>query len=202
MSIPFLTVFLLAISIVFSVFKTPSARVVTRSTANITSAQNSLHCLPIKQRINFKLATLVHCSLHNAGPQYLSSLLHPYTPTRQLRSACLNLLSQPRISISLASCGFRHAGHSIWNSLPHHERSIDSYTVFKSNLKTHLFSGSCISDHTILSTCFWFDIIMLIYEINYIMLCYTNKLVWVEAAVWSFTNITFTVALQAEESYY
>jgi len=35
------------------------------------------------QRINFKLATLVHRSLHNAGPQYMSSLLHPYTPSHQ-----------------------------------------------------------------------------------------------------------------------
>jgi len=46
------------------------ARVVTRLTTNTTSAFNSLHWLPIQQRINFKLATLVHRSLHNAGPQY------------------------------------------------------------------------------------------------------------------------------------
>jgi len=87
----------------------------------------------MQQRINFKLATLIHCSLHNAGPQYLSSLQHPYTPSRQPRSASLNLLSQRRIIITLATRGFRHAGPSIWNSLPHHLRSTDSYTEFKSN---------------------------------------------------------------------
>jgi len=59
------------------------ARVVTRSTTNTTSDLNSLHWLPIQQRINFKLATLVHRLLHNAGPQYMSSLLHPYMPSRQ-----------------------------------------------------------------------------------------------------------------------
>jgi len=64
------------------------ARIVTRSTTN-TSALNSIHWLTIQQRINFKLATLVHRSLHNAGTQYLSSLLHPYTPSRQLRSTLL-----------------------------------------------------------------------------------------------------------------
>jgi len=108
------------------------AQVVTRSTSNTTSALNSLHWLPIQQRINFKLAktTLVHRSLHNDGPQYLSSLLHPYTPSRQLRSASLNLLSLPRINITLASRDFRHAGPSFLNSLPHHLRSTDSYTVF------------------------------------------------------------------------
>jgi len=71
------------------------ARVVTRSTTNSTSALNSLHWLPIRQRNGYKLATIgiVHRSLHNACPQYLSSLLHTYTPTCQLRSACLNLFS-------------------------------------------------------------------------------------------------------------
>jgi len=58
------------------------AQVVTHSTTNTTSAVNSLHWLPIQKWINFKLATLVHRSLHNAGPQYLSSLLHPYAPSR------------------------------------------------------------------------------------------------------------------------
>ena len=90
------------------------ARVVTRSTTNSTSALKSLHWLPIRrQRIDYKLATIVHRSLHNACPQYLSSLLHTYTPTCQLRSASLNLLSQPRVNIALASRGFRHA----WNLL-------------------------------------------------------------------------------------
>jgi len=118
------------------------ARVVTRSTTNSTSALNSLHWLPIRQRIGYKLATIVH----NACPQYLSSLLHAYTPTRQFRSASLNLLSQPRAKISLASRGYRHAdGPSIWNSLPPHLRSIDTYTTFKSNLKTHLFCSASIS---------------------------------------------------------
>jgi len=59
--------------------------------------------------------------------------------------ASLNLLSQPRININLASRGFRHAGHSLWDSLPHHHRSTDSYTDFKSNLKTRLFSGASTS---------------------------------------------------------
>jgi len=44
------------------------ARVITRSTTNTTSALNSLHWLPIQQRINFKLAILVHRSLHNSDP--------------------------------------------------------------------------------------------------------------------------------------
>jgi len=111
------------------------ALVVACSTPNTISTLNSLHWLPIQQRINFKLASLVHRSLHNAGPQYLSSLLHLYTPSRQLRSASLNLLSEPRINTALASRGFRHAGPSFWNS----SLILSSHTVFQSNLKTRLF---------------------------------------------------------------
>ena len=92
------------------------ARVVTRSTTISTSALNSLHWPPIRQRINYKLATLVHRSLHNACSQYLSSLIQAYTQIRQLRTASLSLLSQPHVNIALASRGFRHAGPSIWNS--------------------------------------------------------------------------------------
>jgi len=149
MSIIYLPAFLFAISIVFSAFKTPQwHESFTRSTTNTISALNSLHwliCLPIQQRINFKSDTLVSRSLHNACPQYLSSSLHPYTPSRQLRPASLNLLFPPRINIALAWRCFRHAGSSLWNSLLHHLRSIDSYTVFKSNLNTHLFSVAGIS---------------------------------------------------------
>jgi len=93
----------------------------------------------VRVELNFKLATPVHRSLHNAAPQYMSSLLYPYTPSRQLRFASLNLLSHSRINITLASRGFRHAGLSLWNSLPHHLRSTDSYTVLKSNLKNSPF---------------------------------------------------------------
>jgi len=85
--------------------------------------------------------------------------IHLYTSSRHLRSASLNPLSQLRIKITLASRGFRHSGLSLWNSLPHHLRSIDSYTVFKSNLKTRLFSGAANLALTI-STRFWFDIII------------------------------------------
>jgi len=45
----------------------------------------------------FKLTTLVQSSLNNLCPQYLSSLLHSYSPLRQLRSASLSLLSYPQM---------------------------------------------------------------------------------------------------------
>jgi len=46
--------------------------------------------------------TIVHRSLHNASPQYLSSLLRTYTPKRQLRSAYPSIFS-PNLVPSLLS---------------------------------------------------------------------------------------------------
>ena len=126
MPIQFLPAFLRAISIVFSAFKFLVVSCNSLNKTHSSSALNSLHWLPIRKRIDYNLATLVHRSLHNACSQYLSSLLQAYTPTHQLRSASLNLLSVPRVNITLASRGFRHAGPSIWNSLPPHLRSIDT----------------------------------------------------------------------------
>jgi len=61
--------------------------------------QSINHWLPIQKRIYFKLATLVHRSLHYAGPQYLSSLLLPYTPSCQLCSVSLILVSTLLLSL-------------------------------------------------------------------------------------------------------
>jgi len=140
MSIPFLPAFLFTISIVFSL---GLSRYSLKYQHHLSSKFTLLASNSATNQ--FKLATLVHRSLHYGGPQYLSSVLHPYTPSRQLHSASLNLLSQPLIINALASAGFRYAGPCLWNSLSHHLRSTDSYTVFKSNLKTHLFSGASIS---------------------------------------------------------
>jgi len=135
------------------------ARVVTRSTNNTTSTLNSPHWHPIQQRIYFKLATLVHRSLHNAGPQYLSSLLHPYTLSCQLRSASLNLLSQLRINFALASRGFRHAGPS-----PSSSQIYRLSHCLQIQSKNSPFLGcKHFWPLTILSTRFRFDIIMFIF---------------------------------------
>ena len=59
---------------------------------------------------------------------------------RQLRSADQNLLFQPRSNTVFASRAFRSAGPHLWNSLPNHLRTIDSYSSYKSHLKSHFFS--------------------------------------------------------------
>jgi len=142
--------------------QTSLARVVTSSITNTTTTplQLSIHVLAPNSATN--RLSLVYRTLHNVRSQCLSSshltlsFLHSITSASlcvpQSFFTTLYPFSQPCIHIALASHGCWHAGPYRWNSLPHHLRSIDSYTAFKSNLNTHLFSGtnnSVASDATV-----------------------------------------------------
>lgn len=62
---------------------------------HISPILRSLHWLPVRQRIDFKILLFVFKSLHNLAPVYLSELIHYYIPSRILRShnqALLELL--------------------------------------------------------------------------------------------------------------
>ena len=65
-----------------------------------TSLLRTLHWLPVKARIQYKIACLCfQCLSHNTMPPYLSDLLHPYQPSRMLRSLDTSLLSVPRFCL-------------------------------------------------------------------------------------------------------
>ena len=123
-----------------------AARLVLRRDKRSRASEllKTLHWLPIKARIEYKISTLCFKCLSsdsNAAPTYLSSLLNPYIPSRSLRSQNAQLLSLPRFS--LKSCGYRSftvSGPTIWNSLPISLRKIQSLCTFKKHLKTHLFT--------------------------------------------------------------
>ena len=87
--------------------------------APLTSAipVQSSHWLPMEQRIIFKLILT---------PQYLSSLLTLYAPTRSLRSATKNRRSITRSNLSTYINGdraFSIAASWLWNQLPNHIRT-------------------------------------------------------------------------------
>ena len=99
-----------------------------------------LHWLPIKQRIEYKLATLAFRFHEGTLPPYLSACLSSYCPSRSLRSSNEKLLSVPRINLKSAGArSFQYQAPSVWNSLPAHIRTSSSLTTFKSSLKTYLF---------------------------------------------------------------
>ena len=107
-----------------------------------TDLLSQLHWLPIKERINFKIASLSHSTLITGQPSYLHQFLVPYTPTRTLRSAGSHQLTKQRCKLSMTSQSFAQAAPSVWNSLPLTIRQSSSEPVFRKQLKTHLFSVS------------------------------------------------------------
>ena len=75
-----------------------AARVVARPDRDhdIDEVLESLHWLPVKYRILFKVLMLVYKCLNNLALEYLSSLLVPYTQEHYgPRSNDLDLLSVP-----------------------------------------------------------------------------------------------------------
>ena len=94
------------------------ARVVLnrRSHGSINLMQE-LHWLPVKQRTQFKIASLTHKVLHTQVPQYLASCLHSYAPSRDLRSTTSGLLSVPRNKTVCGSFAFEYFAPTLWNFL-------------------------------------------------------------------------------------
>ena len=61
----------------------------------------SLHWLPVRQRINNKLANLCYLAVSRHQLVYLAHLIRPYSQSRLLRSSTLSLLSVPRTTSTL-----------------------------------------------------------------------------------------------------
>ena len=95
-----------------------------------------LHWLPIKARIDCKVALLRFKCLNNNATAYIKDLIVPYTPARMLRSSSSNLLSTPRVpSKKYGKRAFTFSGPQIWNSLPENIRSEKGLEKFKKIFK-------------------------------------------------------------------
>ena len=69
----------------------------TRKYEHITPVLRSLHWLPVKFRIDFKVLLLVYKSFNGLGPQYIADMLTEYKPNRSLRSLGSYQLEIPRV---------------------------------------------------------------------------------------------------------
>ncbi len=124
-----------------------AARVLTRSRKyyHITPILQSLHRLPITFRISYKILLLAYKAQNGLELVYLTNLLSHYNPTRSLRSQNSGLLVVPRIAKSTkGGRTFSYLAPKLWNSLPDNVRGSDTLSLFKSRLKTHLFSQAFI----------------------------------------------------------
>ena len=66
---------------------------------SMTVAIRELHWLPVVQRIQFKLLTLMHGAVHAKTPCYLADRISPYVPCCSLRLADQSLVVIPRVNL-------------------------------------------------------------------------------------------------------
>jgi len=110
---------------------------------HVTNLLRQLHWLPIQQRIVFKVLLLTYKCLNNEGPQYLRDLLTWHQPQRSLRSSNILQLEIPKTRlVTYGDRAFESVAPRLWNDLPLDVRRSKSTTVFKKNLKTHLFKSA------------------------------------------------------------
>jgi len=114
----------------------------TRRGDHITPVLLQLHWLPVRQRVDFKIVTLVHRSLSGHIPSYLADDCRLVTDARarRLRSADTRTLAVGRTQSTFGDRTFAAAAPWLWNSLPPDLRQPGlSYGQFRRSLKTFLF---------------------------------------------------------------
>jgi len=123
------------------------SRYLMRRLDHITDAVISLHWLRVRERIEFKLATLTHKLLHNQAPSYLVSLVRvaDVPGRRALRSANTDRLMVPHVRLSsVGNRAFPLDAPCVWNNPPSEVTSAQSPHSFRRHLKTFLFQRSIL----------------------------------------------------------
>ena len=114
---------------------------------HVTPLLQQLHWLPIQQRIEFRLATLVFRCLHGTAPRYLADQLRRVADVesrRRLRSSATPELVVPSTRHkTIGDRAFSVTAARAWNNLLQSDvLSSASLPVFRQRLKTKLFTDS------------------------------------------------------------
>ena len=115
-----------------------------RKSDHISAALQHLHWLPVRYRIEYKIALLTYKALNDKGPQYLRKLLDETPSTRVTRSKDRLKIRRTKLK-SAGDRSYSVAAPSIWNSLPPHIANLSSIACSKKLLKTHYFKKAYFS---------------------------------------------------------
>ena len=110
--------------------------------SHITPVLRSLHWLPVKFRIDFKIILLTFKVIYGHAPGYSIDLIAiKEQPCDNFRSASGLRLKYPGLKLkkTLGDRAFSSAAPNLWNNLPLDIRLVDNFERFKSLLITHLF---------------------------------------------------------------
>ena len=81
---------------------------------HVTPLLHELHWLPVRARIEYKIAITCFKSRYCLGPMYLNTLVSPYNPPRDLRSSKKNTLCVPETKLkTYGDRAFTSAGPSL-----------------------------------------------------------------------------------------
>ena len=110
----------------------------------VTPLLKSLHWLPVKYRIIFKVLLITFKAIHGLAPVYISELISIRDVS--LSRYCLRLtnsltLNYPALKSrkTLGDRSFFVAAPKLWNELPNDIRDLNSINSFKTTIKTYLF---------------------------------------------------------------
>ena len=123
-----------------------SKKVVTKSPrfSHLVPLLKSLHWLPIRHHIIFKICTITYQALSSRQPAYLHSLLTPARKARQLRSSTSHLFFIPRIKTNIGTRAFLIAAPTLWNSSPVSVKSCEDTSTFRRHLKPTYLTRSIL----------------------------------------------------------
>jgi len=96
----------------------------TKKRTHIMPILASLHWLPVRFRIDFKILLFVFKAVNGLAPTYIADLIQIYAPARSLRSESQFQLAVPKTRLKTrGDRAFSVVGPKLWNSLPLHVRN-------------------------------------------------------------------------------
>ena len=130
-----------------------ACRVVCQCTKfkHISPFLTDIHWLKVKERIDYKVLTIMYKCVNGQALGYLIELLDidpEADPTLgqhewRLHSNCMQYIKTTRLRLTqVHKQSFSSMGLRLWNDLPLHIRLSHTYSNFKVKLKTHLFRQS------------------------------------------------------------
>jgi hypothetical protein len=96
--------------------------------------RRALHWLPVKQRVDYKVAVIAYKTRLTGMPSYISTLIKDYEPSRSLRSSDRLLLCSPRVKLVSSRKAFGVNAPIILNSLSFNCRSAQSLSSFENGV--------------------------------------------------------------------
>ena len=122
-----------------------AARLITTTPRydHVTPVLRSLHWLPVKERVTFKILTLSFKGIHGLAPDYIQSLVTLHCPSRYSLSRNNKHFLKPygkKTLKTLDDRAFAVAAPHLFNALPRFIRDEDNFNRFKTLVKTFLFN--------------------------------------------------------------